>query len=219
MFDSRCVTTGHERLRILSSTVSGARVCAQAALLSGEPSHCCHAPGRYPLVRKGTYTCLGPRTRPCEDLTYDKIVGILNVSRRMVERHLPCVEVQFFKAYKRGPRMPSSDNEPPSTPQRTRALFRLFTTSAPPDSRRQLLERVAKRQHTLVRQRRQWRSPQAWGRRRRSGGVGTFRPHRRWRRRIMVTVGWSGLALGASLAWWAARTDPVVPIPSAVLVL
>jgi RNA polymerase sigma-70 factor (ECF subfamily) len=40
--------------------------------------------------------------RYLEDLTYDEIAGILNVSRRTVERHLPRAEAKFFKAYERG---------------------------------------------------------------------------------------------------------------------
>jgi RNA polymerase sigma-70 factor (ECF subfamily) len=39
--------------------------------------------------------------RYLEDLTYDEIAGILNVSRRTVERHLPRAEARFFKAYER----------------------------------------------------------------------------------------------------------------------
>ena len=36
--------------------------------------------------------------------------------------------------------MPYPHDEPPWTPQHTRALFRLFQTSAPPDFQRQILE-------------------------------------------------------------------------------
>jgi RNA polymerase sigma-70 factor (ECF subfamily) len=40
--------------------------------------------------------------RYLEDLTYDEIAGILKVSRRTVERHLPRAEAKFFQAYERG---------------------------------------------------------------------------------------------------------------------
>jgi hypothetical protein len=114
--------------------------------------------------------------------------------------------------------MQSPYNGPPWTPQRTRALFRLFATSAPPDFRRQILERVAQRQHALGRQRVRWRSPRARGVRWRAWGVGTLRPQHRWRRRGVAMVGWCGLVLGASLAWWAAQTGPAAPPSPAVLV-
>jgi predicted DNA-binding protein (UPF0251 family) len=39
--------------------------------------------------------------RYLEDLTYDEIAGILNISRRTVERHLPRAEAKFFKAYEK----------------------------------------------------------------------------------------------------------------------
>jgi hypothetical protein len=110
----------------------------------------------------------------------------------------------FLKPMKGTTHMQSPYTGPPWTPQRTRALFRLFTTSAPPDFRRQILERLAQRQHALVRQRLRRRSPRAWR-------VGTLRPRRRWRRRVLATVGWCGLVLGVSLAWWAAQTGPAAP--------
>ena len=39
--------------------------------------------------------------RYLEDLTYDEIASILNVSRRTVERHLPRAEAKFCHAYER----------------------------------------------------------------------------------------------------------------------
>jgi hypothetical protein len=49
--------------------------------------------------------------------------------------------------------MPYPHDKPPWTPQDIRALFRLFQTSAPPDFQRQILERVAQRQHAHGRRR------------------------------------------------------------------
>jgi RNA polymerase sigma-70 factor (ECF subfamily) len=40
--------------------------------------------------------------RYLEELTYDEIASILNVSRRTVERHLPRAEAKFCHAYERG---------------------------------------------------------------------------------------------------------------------
>jgi hypothetical protein len=114
--------------------------------------------------------------------------------------------------------MQSPYNGPPWTSQRTRALFRLFATSAPPDFRRQILERVAQRQHALGRQRRRWRSPRSRWRKWRAWGVGTAQSQRMWRRRGVATVGWCGLVLMASLAWWVAQTGPAAPPSPAVLV-
>ena len=51
----------------------------------------------------------------------------------------------------------------PWTPQRTRALFRLFQTSAPPDFQRQILARLAQRQPAQQRRRMGWRALLAWG--------------------------------------------------------
>jgi RNA polymerase sigma factor (sigma-70 family) len=39
--------------------------------------------------------------RYLEDLTYDEMARILHVSRRTVERHLPCAEAKFCHAYER----------------------------------------------------------------------------------------------------------------------
>ena len=52
----------------------------------------------------------------------------------------------FAALTKGATRMPYPHDEPPWAPQHTRALFRLFQTSAPPDFQRQLLECVAQRQ-------------------------------------------------------------------------
>lgn len=39
--------------------------------------------------------------RYLEELTYEEIAGIVNVSRRTVERHLPRAEARFLRAYER----------------------------------------------------------------------------------------------------------------------
>lgn len=104
------------------------------------------------------------------------------------------------------------------TSQRTRALFRLFQTSAPPDFQRQVLERVAQRQHARIRRRMRWQSPLSWWPGGRAWGVGTLHLHRRWPRPVIATAGCCGLVLGASLAWWALRMGPAVPtIPEALV--
>lgn len=107
--------------------------------------------------------------------------------------------------------MPYPPDGPPWTSQRTRALFRLFQTSAPPDFQRQILERVAQRQHARVRRRMGWRSLLPWWSGGHAGGGGTLQLHRRWPRRIIATAGCCGLVLGTSVVWWALRTDPAVP--------
>ena len=99
----------------------------------------------------------------------------------------------------------------PWTSQHTRALFRLFQTSAPPDFQRQVLERVAQRQHARIRRRIRWRSPLSWWPGGRAWGGGTLQFHRRWPRRVIATAGYCGLVLGTSLVWWAWQTGPAVP--------
>ena len=108
-------------------------------------------------------------------------------------------------------RMPYPHDGPPWTPQHTRALFRLFQTSAPPDFQRQVLERVAQRQHARVRRHRRWRSPLSWWSGGHAWGGGTLQLHRRWPRRVIATAGCCGLVLGTSVVWWALQTDPAVP--------
>jgi hypothetical protein len=98
-------------------------------------------------------------------------------------------------------RMPYPHDEPPWTPQRTRALFHLFQTSAPPDFQRQLLERMAQYQHTHRRRRMGWWSLPAW-----------------WPGRVVAMVGCCGLVLGTCLTWWAVRTGPAAPSRPEVLV-
>lgn len=107
---------------------------------------------------------------------------------------------------------------PPWTSQRTRALFRWFQTSAPPDFQRQVLERVAQRQHARVRRRMRWRSPLSWWPGGRAWGSGTLQLHRRWPHHVIAAAGCCGLVLGTSLAWWAWRTGPAVPTIPEVLV-
>jgi len=107
---------------------------------------------------------------------------------------------------------------PPWTPQHTRALLRSFQTSAPPDFQRQVLERVAQRQHARVRRRMGRRSPLSWWPGGRAWGGGTLQFYRRWSRRVIATAGCCGLVLGTSLAWWALRTGPAVPTMPEALV-
>lgn len=114
-------------------------------------------------------------------------------------------------------RMPDSHDAPPWTPQHTRALFRLFQTSAPPDFQRQILERVAQRQHTH-RRRRGWRSLLAWWPGCRAWGGGTLQPHRRWPGHVIAMGGCCGLVLGTSLTWWAVWTRPAAPPTPELLV-
>jgi hypothetical protein len=115
-------------------------------------------------------------------------------------------------------RMPYPHDDPPWTPQRTRALLRLFQTSAPPDFQRQILERVAQRQHTQRRQCMGWHALLAWWPRCSARGAGTLHPHRRWPGHVIAMVGCCGLVLGTSLAWWAMRTGPAAPPTPALLV-
>lgn len=115
-------------------------------------------------------------------------------------------------------RMPYPHDEPPWTPQRTRALFHLFQTSAPPDFQRQLLERVAQCQHTQERRRRGWRSLLARWPGYRVWGGGTLHSHRRWPGHVITMVGCCGLVLGTSLAWWVMRTGPAAPPTPGLLV-
>ena len=117
----------------------------------------------------------------------------------------------FATPMKGATRMPYPHDEPPWTPQRTRALFRLFQTSAPPDFQRQILERVAQCQHTHRRRRMGWRSLLAWRPGGRAWGVRTLHPHCRWPGRVIAMVGCGGLVLGTSLAWWTVRTGPAAP--------
>src|SRR6266704_6328317 len=99
-------------------------------------------------------------------------------------------------------RMPYPHDEPPWTPQRTRALFHLFQTSAPPDFQHQILERLAQRQHAQERQRLGWWSLLAWWPGCRAWGGGRLHPHRRWPGHVITMVGCCGLVLGTSLTWW-----------------
>jgi hypothetical protein len=115
-------------------------------------------------------------------------------------------------------RMPYPHDEPPWTPQRTRALFRLFQTSAPPDFQHQVLERVAQRQHTHRRRCMGWRPLLAWWPGARAWGVGTPQPHRRWPGHVITMIGCCGLVLGTSLTWWAMWTGPAVPPTPELLV-
>ena len=143
--------------------------------------------------------------RYLEDLTYDEIASILNVSRRTVERHLPRAEARFRHAYERCYTHAEPHDTPPWTPQRTRALFRLFQTSAPPDFQRQVLARLAQRQPAPEQRRRGWRALLAWGPGSRAWRRGTPQRHRRWPGYALAMLGCCGLVLGTSLAWWAAR--------------
>ena len=115
-------------------------------------------------------------------------------------------------------RMLYPHDEPPWTPQHSRALFRLFQTSAPTDFQRQLLERVAQHQATHGLRRLGWRSLLAWWPGYRAWGVGTSQRHRRWPSHGITVVGCCGLVLGNCLAWWAARTGPTAPPTPALLV-
>ena len=104
-------------------------------------------------------------------------------------------------------RMQDPHGVPPWTPQRTRALFRLFQTSAPPDFQHQILVRLAQRQ--TIKRRRGWRMLRAWWSRGHPGCGGTHQAHRRWPRPVIAMVGFCGLVLGTNLTWWAVGTDPV----------
>jgi hypothetical protein len=108
-------------------------------------------------------------------------------------------------------------DEPPWTPQHTRALFRLFQTSVPPDFQSQILERVAQRQHTYGRRMR-WRALLTWWPGCRAWVVGTLQPHRRWPGYVIAMAGCWGLVVGTSLAWWAIRTGPWAPRTPVLLV-
>jgi len=123
----------------------------------------------------------------------------------------------FAKPMKGSTRMQSPHDGPPWTPQRTRALFRLFQTSAPPDFQRQVLERIAQRQHARVRRCMRWRSSRAWWPRGCAWSVGTLQPRRGWPGRVIAMAGCCALVLGASLAWWAARMGPAAPTMPAML--
>jgi|SoiMetStandDraft_2_1073263.scaffolds.fasta_scaffold61882_1 hypothetical protein len=124
----------------------------------------------------------------------------------------------FATPMKGATRMPYPHDEPPWTPQRIRALFRLFQTSAPPDFQRQILERVAQRQHSHGLRRMGWRSRLAWWPGCRAWGVGRLQSHRRWPGHVITIAGCCGLVVGTSLAWWAMRTGPRVPLTPALLV-
>jgi hypothetical protein len=102
-------------------------------------------------------------------------------------------------------RMQDPHDVPPWTPQRTRALFHLFQTSAPPDFQHQLLARLAQRQHTQGQ--RGWRMLLVWWPRGRPVGGETRHAHRRWPGPVIAMVGCWGLVLGTSLVWWAMWTD------------
>jgi hypothetical protein len=95
----------------------------------------------------------------------------------------------FAKPMKGSTHMQSPHDRPPWTPQRTRALFRLFQTSAPPDFQRQLLERIAQRQHARGRRRMGWRSSRVWWPGGRAWSVGTRQPRRRRLDRVLATAG------------------------------
>src|SRR5436190_21515533 len=115
-------------------------------------------------------------------------------------------------------RMPYPHDEPPWTPQRTRALFHLFQTSAPPDFQRQILERVVQRQHAQERRRLGWRELLAWWLGGRARGAGALQSHRRWPGHVIAMAGCGGLVLGTSLAWWVVWTRPAAPPTPALLV-
>jgi hypothetical protein len=115
-------------------------------------------------------------------------------------------------------RMLYPHDEPPWTPQHTRALFRLFQTPAPPDFQRQLLECVAQRQHIHKRRRMGWRLLLAPWSRRYAWRAETLRRHRRWPGHVMAMAGCCGLVLGTSLAWWAMQTGPAAPLTPVLLV-
>jgi hypothetical protein len=114
--------------------------------------------------------------------------------------------------------MPYPHDEPPWTSQRTRALFRLFQTSAPPDFQRPILERLAQRQHAQERRRLGGWSLLAWWPGCRAWGGGRLQPHRRWPGHVIAMVGCCGLVLGTSLTWWAVRVGPTAPPVPAPLV-
>jgi len=108
-------------------------------------------------------------------------------------------------------RMHDPHDTPPWTPQRTRALFRLFQTSAPPDFQRQVLARLAQRQHAQQQRRRGWRPLLAWRLGGRAWRRATPQRHRRWSGHALAILGCWGLVLGASLVWWVAPLDPPAP--------
>jgi hypothetical protein len=115
-------------------------------------------------------------------------------------------------------RMPHPHDAPPWTPQHTRALFRLFQTSAPPDFQRQVLERVAQRQHTQERRCLGWRALLAWWPGCRAWGVGTPQRHSRRPGPVIAMTGCAGLVLGTGLVWWVVRTGPAASPTLALLV-
>jgi len=114
--------------------------------------------------------------------------------------------------------MPHPHDEPPWPPQHTRALFRLFQTSVPPDFQRQILERVAQRQHTYGRWRMRWHSLLTWWRGCRAWVVGTLQPYRKRPGHVITMAVCCGLVVGTSLAWWAIRMGPWAPHTPALLV-
>ena len=109
-------------------------------------------------------------------------------------------------------RMHDPHNVPPWTPQRTRTLFHLFQTSAPPDFQHQILARLAQRQH--MQERRGWRKLLVWWTGGYPGGDETRHARRRWPGPVIAMVGCCGLVLGTSLTWWAMWADPAAsPTP------
>jgi hypothetical protein len=107
--------------------------------------------------------------------------------------------------------MQAPQDGPPWTPQRTRALFRLFQASAPPDFQHQILARLDQRQYSQGR--RGWRMLLAWWAGEYPGGGETHHAHRRWPGPVIAMVWGCGLVLGTSLTWWVWMDPAASPTP------
>ena len=114
-------------------------------------------------------------------------------------------------------RMHEPHDTPRWTSQRTRALFRLFQTAAPPDFQRQILARVAKRQHAQQPRRLGGRALLAWGPGSRAWGRGTHPRHHRGPGPLIALIGCCSLVLGTSLAGWVLQRGPAAPPAPALL--